>query len=147
MTLRRATEIDIPSMMRIERASSLHPWTESAFYNEFTNPYSHLWILEEEGAALGYVCVWFIHEDGQIVNVVVLPEYRGCGLGKTLIEHVIDEAKTRGIRSLSLEVRRSNQTALALYRNFGFQEVSVRTRYYENGEDALLMVRLITTEY
>jgi ribosomal-protein-alanine N-acetyltransferase len=138
--LRLATETDLPAILSIERDSSIHPWTEAAFHSEFTNPYSRLWVLEEGALTFGYVCAWFIYDEGQIANVAVLREHRRRGLGRKLIEHVLYEAKRHGLDSLSLEVRRSNQAARELYKSLGFQEVSVRKRYYDNGEDALLMV-------
>jgi [ribosomal protein S18]-alanine N-acetyltransferase len=139
-TFRLATESDLPTVLSIEQLSSFHPWTEAAFRSEFTNPYSYLWVLEKGALALGYACAWFIDDGGQIANVAVLPEHRRRGLGRALIEHVICEARKHSICSLSLEVRRSNQAALELYRILGFQEVSVRVRYYDDGEDAVLMV-------
>jgi ribosomal-protein-alanine N-acetyltransferase len=139
-TLRLATVHDIPTVLTIEQSASFQPWTEAAFHNEFTNPYSRLWVLEEETLPIGYICAWFIDDEGQIANVAVLPEHRRRGLGRTLLEHVFYEARQNGICSLSLEVRRSNQAALELYKSFGFREVSVRERYYDDGEDALLMV-------
>jgi [ribosomal protein S18]-alanine N-acetyltransferase len=144
MVFRSATESDLRAVLTIEQNASFHPWTEAAFRSELTNPYSRLWVLEEGALILGYVCAWFIHDEGQLANIAVLPEYRRRGLGRALIDHVFCEARQRGIRSLSLEVRRSNQAALELYKSLGFQEVSVRVRYYRNGEDALLMVCAIS---
>lgn len=138
--LRVAQQSDLPAVLAIEQASFPLPWTETAFHSEFGNPYSHIWVLEEQALAIGYICAWFIHDEGQIVNVAVLPEYRRSGFGSMLIQHVLREAKKQGIRSLSLEVRSSNQAALELYGKFGFQRVAVRKRYYENGEEALLLV-------
>lgn len=138
--IRLATETDIPAVLCIEQRSSFHPWTETAFRSELANPYSRLWVLKEGTLTLGYVCAWFMYDEGQIANVAVLPKHRRRGLGKALIAHVLYEARHHGICSLSLEVRRSNQVALELYKNFGFQEVGVRKRYYANDEDALLMV-------
>jgi [ribosomal protein S18]-alanine N-acetyltransferase len=138
--LRLAKESDLPAVVAIEQTSFPLPWTEAAFRSELSNSCSWLWVVEERSIVTGYVCVWFIHDEGQIVNVAVLPEYRRNGLGKVLLCHVLQEAITRGICALSLEVRRSNRAAIELYKNFGFQEVTIRERYYENGEDALLMV-------
>jgi [ribosomal protein S18]-alanine N-acetyltransferase len=138
--LRLATESDLPAVLAIEQASFSQPWTSTAFRNEFNNPYSRLWVLEERTLVIGYVCTWFIDDEGQIVNVAVLPAYRRQGIGRFLVQHVLQEAKKQGVRSLSLEVRSSNFAAVDLYRSFGFERIAVRERYYENGEDALLMV-------
>lgn len=137
--IRLAKESDLPDILAIEQASFLQPWTESAFRNEFKNSYSRLWLLEERALVIGYICAWFVSDEGQIANVAVLPEYRHRGTGKLLVQHVLQEARIQGVRSLSLEVRKSNIIALDLYRSFGFEKVAVRKLYYENGEDALLM--------
>ena len=138
--LRLATESDLPAILAIEQTSFPQPWTSAAFRNEFKNPYSRLWVLEERTLVIGYICTWFIDDEGQIVNVAVLPAYRRQGIGKFLVQHALQEAKKQGVRSLSLEVRSSNFAAVDLYRSFGFEEVAMRKRYYGNGEDALLMV-------
>ncbi len=138
--LRLATETDLPAILAIEQASFLLPWKEEAFHSELRNPYSHVWIAEEGTHIIGYACAWFIHDEGQVVNVAVLPQYRRYGVGKTLIRHIVQEAQTRGVLTLSLEVRNSNHAALELYTSFGFQKVGVRKQYYENNEDAILMV-------
>src|SRR5688572_6024166 len=77
---RHAKESDILAILRIEQNSSLHPWTEAAFHSEFNNPYSRLWVIEEGALVIGYVCAWFIYDDGQIANVAVLPCHRHRGL-------------------------------------------------------------------
>ena len=138
--LRLATESDLPAVLAIEQTSFPQPWTSVAFRNEFKNPYSRLWVVEERTLVIGYICTWFIDDEGQIVNVAVLPAYRRQGIGRFLVQYALQEAKKQGVRSLSLEVRSSNFAAIDLYRSFGFERVAVRKRYYENGEDALLMV-------
>ncbi len=138
--IRFAKESDLLALLKVEQASFSQPWTETAFRNEFKNPYSRLWVLEEGALVIGYICAWFVCDEGQIANVAVLPEYRRRGTGKLLVQHVLQEAITQGVRSLSLEVRKSNVVALDLYESFGFEKVAVRKLYYENGEDALLMI-------
>lgn len=138
--LRLATEIDLPAILTIEQASFPLPWKEEAFRSELRNPCSQLWVAEDGTHIIGYACAWFILDEGQIVNVAVLPHYRRYGIGKTLIQYLIQEAKIRGVNTLSLEVRKSNHAALKLYKSFGFHMVTVRKQYYENNEDAILMV-------
>lgn len=143
--LRLATEIDLPTMLAIEQASFPLPWTAEAFHSEFRNSCSQLWVAEDDTHIIGYACAWFIFDEGQIVNIAVLPHYRRYGVGKSLIQHLIEEAKTRGVHTLSLEVRKSNHAALEMYKSFGFQVVAERKRYYENSEDAILMVCAVSS--
>ena len=138
--LRFATEIDLPAILAIEAVSFPLPWKEGAFRSELRNSCSRLWVVEESTRIIGYACAWFIHDEGQIVNVAVLPEFRRGGIGRLLVQHILQEARLQGILTLSLEVRKSNLAALELYKIFGFQMVAVREQYYENSEDAILMV-------
>jgi ribosomal-protein-alanine N-acetyltransferase len=78
-------------------------------------------------------------DEGHILNVAVRSDQRGQGLGKLLVERVIAECRERGVAFVSLEVRPSNASAIALYRTIGFVETGKRKNYYENGEDAILM--------
>ena len=105
--LRTVQPSDLPAVLAIEQASFPLPWTEAAFHSEFGNPYSLMWVLEEKTLIIGYICTWFIRDEGQIVNVAVLPEYRRGGIASRLLCHVLQEAKKQGIRALSLEVRSS----------------------------------------
>ena len=78
-------------------------------------------------------------DEGEILDVAVRRDFRGQGVGGMLLARAITDLKARGGRTLSLEVRVSNASAIALYRRFGFVETGLRKRYYENGEDAILM--------
>jgi len=78
-------------------------------------------------------------DEGHILDVAVHPEVRGGGVGRLLVEKVLEECRGNGASFVSLEVRESNLPAIALYRKMGFAEVGKRKRYYENGENALMM--------
>jgi len=78
-------------------------------------------------------------DEGHILNVAVDPEVRGTGVGRMLVQKVLDECCLAGASFVSLEVRESNFSAIALYLKMGFSVVGKRKRYYENSEDALMM--------
>ena len=143
--LRLATEMDLPAILLIEQASFSLPWKEEAFRSELCNPCSLLWVAEEGTHIVGYACAWYVLNEGQIVNIAVLPQYRRHGVGKCLLQHIIQEAKVRGVRILSLEVRKSNYAAIELYKSFGFQIITMRKQYYEDKEDAILMVCAVSS--
>ncbi|MGE0822000.1 MAG: ribosomal protein S18-alanine N-acetyltransferase [Candidatus Binatia bacterium] len=140
LALRLCTESDLPAVLEIERGSFSTPWKEESFRNELNSPHSILWVAEWNGCVIGYICLWFIFDEGQIVNFAIHSQYRRRGIGNYLLDSALTEAKNRHIRILSLEVRSSNTAALTLYKNSGFHDISIRRRYYENGEDALVMV-------
>jgi len=87
-----------------------------------------------------------ILDEGHILDVAVHPEYRGHGLGKLLVEHVLAACRQRGAEFVSLEVRPSNSEAIGLYHRLGFDETGRRPRYYHDGEDALLMEYIFREE-
>ena len=137
--LRRFVESDLPQVLAIEQASFLLPWKGEFYLKDLSLMHGWLWVAEKEGTIVGYVCGWFVAGEGEILKVAVHPSYRRCGVGKFLVEKTVGIADHHGIRTLHLEVRVSNAEAIALYKLYSFHEVGRRRRYYENGEDALLM--------
>ena len=88
---------------------------------------------------IGYLCLRILFDEAEILDVAVDPVQRRSGAGRLLVGAAFDQCREKGVQSLGLEVRVSNLPAIALYRSFGFTDAGVRRRYYENGEDALLM--------
>ncbi len=140
LILRPFVVADLPTILQIEQASFPSPWKEGFFLHELHNQYSRVLVAELEGQVVGHLWCWFVVDEVQILNVAVHPRYRRRGIGKALLRDILAEARQGGVRSVSLEVRRSNASAIALYEGFSFRRVTVRRRYYENGEDAFLMV-------
>ena len=138
--LRPFVESDLPQVMEIEQASFSLPWKAEFFLTEGQNPHGWFWVAEKDNAIVGYLCGWLVADEGEILRVAVHPASRRCGVGKVLLDKVIGIAGQRGVRTLHLEVRASNHSAIALYTFLGFLEVGRRGRYYENGEDALVMM-------
>ena len=89
---------------------------------------------------VGYAGLWLMVDEAHITTIAVHPKYRGEGVGELLLLRIIDTAEDVGARWLTLEVRKSNEIAQALYRKYTFKEMGVRRRYYsDDGEDALIM--------
>jgi ribosomal-protein-alanine N-acetyltransferase len=131
---------DLLAVLEIERTSFPVPWQPEFFLNEMNNPYARLVVAERAGQVIGYFCRWLVADEMHILDVAVHPGHRRCGVGRLLLQHILAEARQNGACSASLEVRVSNQPAIALYQALGFQQAAIRRRYYENGEDAFLMV-------
>lgn len=127
---------------QLERECFAVPWTEEALREELDNP-NALFLAavdEQTGETAGYLGCHLILDEGYIANVAVSPKRRREGIGDLLVRGLIDQAKDRGASFLTLEVRASNQPAIALYRGCGFQPVGTRPNFYEKPrEDALLM--------
>lgn len=142
---RHMKEEDIDQVLEVEHASFTIPWNRDAFYNEINNnQFATYIVLEENQKIIGYCGAWIVIDEAHVTNVAVLPEHRGRKLGQAMMCKLIEIAKDRGAKSMTLEVRVTNYSALSLYRKFGFQNGGIRKNYYsDNQEDALVMwVRL-----
>ena len=104
-------------------------------------------MVEDEGNVVGYGGMWFIVDEAHVTNIAIAKAHRGRGLGKLLMETMLQFAADSGMAFMTLEVRRSNEVAQNLYRSHGFVDVGYRKRYYEdNHEDALIMTTLSLPE-
>jgi ribosomal-protein-alanine N-acetyltransferase len=93
-----------------------------------------------DGAGLiGFLCRWLVADECHILNVAVHPQTRQQGIGKLLMRHALEEARAKHAQVVTLEVRRSNLAARALYRKLEFQERRLRRNYYGQGKDAIVM--------
>ncbi|MEO8262443.1 MAG: ribosomal protein S18-alanine N-acetyltransferase [Pseudolysinimonas sp.] len=145
--LRRATTDDLDPVMVLENA--IYPddaWSAQNMAAELANAHAHYLVAvdgADDGAhaIVGYAGLLAPIGTGQgdIQTVTVAPEARRQGLARTLMLQLINEARRRGAEELFLEVRVDNESAQALYRELGFETVSVRKRYYKGGIDALTM--------
>ena len=131
----------IDGVMVVENLSFKIPWSKNAFIEEVTNNKFAIYAVALAGGkVIGYAGMWKVFDEGHITNVAVHPEFRNNGVGRVLIEHLIDRARIEGIARMTLEVRRSNIAAQKLYQKYDFMESGVRKGYYaDNGEDAIIM--------
>lgn len=139
------TPEELDALYEIELSSYTNPWPKDAFKRELKLPFSRILVArnnEPIGVPLfGYLVLWIIRGEAHILNLAVHPSHRREGVATSLLQSGIDAAKSQGAEILYLEVRRSNVGAQDLYRAFGFKNVGVRPKYYEdNREDALVML-------
>ncbi|MBN2796488.1 MAG: ribosomal protein S18-alanine N-acetyltransferase [Clostridia bacterium] len=141
LKIRKMSLEDLNQVLVLEKACFHVPWTEEAFVSELTsNLLAHYIVLELDEKIVGYGGVWYIVDEGHITNVAIHPDYRQRGLGKMLVQAMIEDASKASIRQMTLEVRASNASAIGLYEKMGFESVGVRPKYYsDNQEDALIM--------
>jgi ribosomal-protein-alanine N-acetyltransferase len=132
---------DLDEVLVIERASFSMPWSRGAFLYEMQqNRVARCWVMREEGRVVAYLCLWEIADELHVTNIAVHPGARRRGLARMLLRGILDDSRGRGFRAVGLEVRPSNQHALALYDSLGFRVVGRRRGYYyDTGEDALVM--------
>jgi ribosomal-protein-alanine N-acetyltransferase len=138
-------EPDLPRVVEIERAGFRHPWSEELIRRELDHAWSRILLAVEEGPdgaerILGFVVYWVVHDEIHVLNVATAVESRRRGVARALMERTAEEGRRRGARLATLEVRRSNLPAIALYQALGYRAVGVRPNYYpEEGEDAIVM--------
>jgi ribosomal-protein-alanine N-acetyltransferase len=141
LEIRRLSYADLPQVIAIERRAFPTPWSLAMFVLELSKPSGICLAALRDDRVVGYlVCsrydiVW------HVMNVAVDPDKRREGIGLTLLSHLFGMADKPG-EQYTLEVRTSNDPAIALYERFGFQSAGVRPGYYhDNKEDALIMWR------
>ncbi len=132
---------DIPRVLEIERESFRTPWPRDAYTHELQeNRLAAYIVARAEGEIVGYAGMWVILDEAHVTTIAVDPAYRGQHVGERLLVGLIDAALSRDARWMTLEVRKSNATAQALYKKYGFREIGVRKGYYsDNREDAIVM--------
>ncbi len=132
---------DLDQIMILEKNCFSVPWSRDSFENEIEkNNLAHYIVLEIDGVIVGYGGAWYIVDEGHITNVAIHNDYRKQGLGKKLVQEMIEKARKANINHMTLEVRKSNIPAITLYERMGFKIAGVRPKYYtDNKEDALIM--------
>lgn len=143
--IRPMAEEDLDVVAEIEAATFTTPWSRRAFQRVIRDPGPvRAWVVRPHGeqAPVGYAVYWFTDHEGELANIAVGAERRGQGFGRALLERVVETASDDGVTELFLEVRASNQIAIALYMKWGFEKVGLRTGYYSKPtEDALVLMR------
>lgn len=134
-------EQDVRTVLEIEKRAYQYHWTEGIFRDCLRVGYG-CWVMELAGGIAGYGVLSLVVGEAHLLNICVAPEWQGKGYGGQLLGHFLTLARERNASQMLLEVRPSNDAALALYRKRGFNEVGLRKSYYpgEKGrEDALIL--------
>ena len=141
--MRPMQESDLDAIMEIENSVYPYPWTRGIFTDCLRVGYSS-WVLESGQEIIGYAVLSAGAGEAHILNLCVAIEYHRQGYGQRILNRLIDLARWHRAKTLFLEVRPGNQSAINLYQNTGFHVVGRRPDYYpaaKGREDALLMAR------
>lgn len=133
---------DIPAVHRIEVAAFPETsWSVESFWSELAGvPESrHYVVAEVDGDVVGYAGLMTVGAHGDVQTLAVDTARRGMGVGRLLLDAVVEESRDRGCTSLLLEVAADNTVAQSLYRRRGFEQVARRSGYYGPGRDAVVM--------
>ncbi len=142
MTIRQMEADDLPAVVAIENASFTRPWTRGTLGDELEQSLSWRTVAVEPGkGVLGFLLGRRYPDLWHVMDLAVAPDWRRRGVGSLLLEGFLEAADAAGA-DVTLEVRRENTAAAALYESRGFSVVGVRRGYYtDSGEDALVMMR------
>lgn len=128
-------------LAKLDKKCFTIPWSQKSFENEAENEFASYIVAKDNQKCIGYCGFWRTYDEGDITNVAVSPSYRRQGIGAMLVSQMIKRAIQMNLKSMSLEVRKSNLAAQKLYEKFGFEVIGERKRYYsDNNEDALIML-------
>lgn len=132
---------DLDAVMQIEPINFPYPWSRGNFSDSLNAGYS-CWVLEEGQQIIGYAVLMMVLDEAHLLNISIAKSHQGQGLGRGLLEHMMQIGRNHGGLNMFLEVRPSNTSAISLYESIGFNEMAIRRNYYPaaNGrEDAMLM--------
>lgn len=129
----------LSQIVEIEKNTFDEPWTLGMLLPELENENAYYLVGLIDDSVICYGGFHKVLDEAQIANIAVREDMRGQGLGRLLMQKLLELAKQNGIKAITLEVKDSNEPAVRLYKSLGFKVEGVRKRYYANRYDALLM--------
>lgn len=139
---------DLDDVLAIEEKTFSTPWSRKSFEMEIReNLLSTNIVAEYKDRVVGYAGMWTVIDEGHITNIAVDEDFKGRSIGNYLLMGLIKQCENNGIYKMTLEVRKSNQVAINLYKKYGFVEAGIRKDYYvDEREDAIVMWKIIERE-
>lgn len=140
MRITEMKAVHVPQVAALEKLCFSDPWSEESVAGELKNQFSFWLVAEDDGFVAGYIGCQIAYPEVDVMNVAVHPDHRRRGIAAILVEALIAHLQRLDCTCLSLEVRASNDPAIALYEKMGFETVGRRPNYYRHPkEDALIM--------
>lgn len=147
--IRKLKEADLSQVAAIEQATQVAPWSDRIFKDCLLIGYPG-WVLEQDAKIIGFVIISVRGDEGHLLNLGVHPRFQRQGFGSQLLTYAIDMASQQGAMMVYLEVRESNERAIALYKKMHFVEITTRKDYYpafEGRENGLVYARDLGAEF
>jgi ribosomal-protein-alanine N-acetyltransferase len=144
--IRPAGVHDLAGLVALEQACSGTPWHDVSLLQDLTdNAAAHYWVaVDPAGTVIGSVSCWVALDEAEIINLAVMPFWRRRGIARMLLHQLFKQMKALGVGKIFLDVRETNQAAIALYSQSGFRPVGRRPAYYvDTGESAIIMSQTI----
>ncbi len=131
---------DAAEVAAIERMTFSLPWSEQGFLSSLQSQDTVYLTVRQKGKLIAYCGFLQSFEEADITNVAVHPDFRGKGIGYTMLCELMERGRKRGVERYTLEVRAGNAHAIRLYRKLGFESIGIRKNFYEKPkEDAVIM--------
>lgn len=131
---------DVDRVFEIEQICFSNPWSLRSIKSGQNSSIDTWLVLEEEGDILGYCVFRVIGGEGELLRIAILPEFKGRGLSKKLMDQMVEFSRKKNVHTIYLEVRESNIKARNLYKSYGFSEEGIRKNYYRHPcENAVIM--------
>lgn len=144
LKIEKMTSAHIEEITNLEKECFSSPWSEDGLKAELNNNFARFFVAFSGERVAGYIGSHNVLGEVYITNVAVFSEFRRNGIGKMLVEFLVNEMKKENADFVTLEVRKSNQNAISLYEKCGFEKVGERKKFYEKPiEDAILMTYFI----
>ncbi|WP_392553359.1 ribosomal protein S18-alanine N-acetyltransferase [Orbus wheelerorum] len=145
-TISTLTNNDLNEAYQVELLCHPIPWSKATFTSNQGDRYLNKKI-SQNNQLVGFLICQVVIDEATLFNIAIHPDFQKQGLGSTLLTQLINELEQQNIHTLWLEVRASNQAAIALYQQMGFNEITIRKNYYptaQGNEDAIIMAYTIS---
>ncbi|MBI2119395.1 MAG: ribosomal protein S18-alanine N-acetyltransferase [Elusimicrobia bacterium] len=129
---------DLLELTALDHGSRENPWTKEMFQKELELPFSIHAAVKDEKELIAFGVVWQVKEIAQLIQITVIPDRRGAGIGTFLVKHLMKICSQKGCKIMELEFEQGNIAAKKLYKKLGFKTVGFRKKFYGN-QDAILM--------
>ena len=146
MTVREMEERDIPAVLEIQNATHFENWDEKTLQKFLLKTYTFAFVAEAPDSAgnwklAGYAVFSLAADEAELLAISTAPEFLRKGVATEIFAEGEEALADAGARNFYLEVREHNESAIAFYRNLGFEKNGERGGYYFDGENAVLMTR------
>ena len=122
---------DIDNVLDLEKSHNITILTKNMIINDLKNSNNYYIVARASEKIIGYCAISYVMDSADITSIVVSKEYTRQGIASLLLENVLSFSRENGIKTITLEVRKSNIPAQNLYSKFEFKKISERKKYYE----------------
>ena len=142
MDILKVSHSDLDKILEIENESFIKPFKKENFLYELNeNPFSRFYKLVIDNEIIGFLLLYVTFDSSSIVQIAIQKDKRNQGFAEFLLQNVEKLLIKEEVNFITLEVRVSNIPARKLYKKLGYEEINIKKGYYEDGEDAIYMVK------